>query len=192
MSVAKIVLGRDGMGPEADDADYEAWVAYVSERIDERCGFEVEVEESRPRDVQNDKITLCGFYVEGSNPTDEVEIVEDAVRVLWQDFCRDDSAWPKRTAAHPTAKERAHVGCACGEVTGEACTWRGPRSETVLVEYMPEQHRSSHDAAGNAGSYPHNGAIRIRVQRDCADRLAHVWDEGEMTTELDPWVSIIG
>lgn len=63
------------------------------------------------------------------------------------------------------------IRCECGEWCGEACEWSGPKSETVVVEYMPEEHRSSHDAAGNRGTYPANGARRIRVERSCAARM---------------------
>lgn len=63
------------------------------------------------------------------------------------------------------------IRCACGEWSGEACSWSGPRSETVRVEYMPEQHRTSHDAAGNRGAYPANGASRIRVSSACAAQM---------------------
>jgi hypothetical protein len=34
-------------------------------------------------------------------------------------------------------------------------------SDLVLVETMPEHLRASHEAAGNHGVYPHNGAERI-------------------------------
>ena len=71
----------------------------------------------------------------------------------------------------------ANVHCKCGEWTGERCNWTGPREETVIVEYMPEYLRSSHDAAGNHGHYPSNGAIRVRVERSCANLL--LADESE-------------
>ena len=50
------------------------------------------------------------------------------------------------------------------------------RTHLVLVEIMPEHHRSSHEAAGYesihwCGRYPHNGAIRVEVERDEADEL---------------------
>lgn len=50
------------------------------------------------------------------------------------------------------------------------------RDVGVTVEYMPEHHRSSHEAAGydclaDAGRYPGNGAIRVEVERDEADEL---------------------
>ena len=61
--------------------------------------------------------------------------------------------------------------CQCGEVTGEYCYWTGPRSETTVLEWMPEYLRAAHVAAGNRGVYPENGAVRIRVARDCADLI---------------------
>lgn len=64
-----------------------------------------------------------------------------------------------------------HVHCECGRITGTRCEWSGPRGETVLLEWMPEQHRASHTAAGNHGSYPANGAERLRVERSCADSI---------------------
>lgn len=63
------------------------------------------------------------------------------------------------------------VRCGCGAWMGEACSWEGPESETVVVEYMPEHLRASHAAGGNSGSYPHNGSIRVRAERSCADSV---------------------
>lgn len=65
----------------------------------------------------------------------------------------------------------AHVRCECGEWSGARCQWEGPRAETVVVEWMPEQHRGSHVQSGNRGRYPLNGASRIRVERSCAERI---------------------
>ena len=61
--------------------------------------------------------------------------------------------------------------CECGEWSGERCCWVGRIEGTVTVEYMPADLRASHTAAGNAGIYPYNGARRIRVSRECADRM---------------------
>ena len=71
------------------------------------------------------------------------------------------------------ADEHLHVHCECGEWSGEACNWRGPRADTVIVEFMPEHLRASHEAAGGGdrGVYPHNGAVRIRCERSCAARI---------------------
>ncbi len=43
--------------------------------------------------------------------------------------------------------------------------------DLVTVEEMPDEHRASHKAAGNWGSYPHNGATRRQVTRDEADAI---------------------
>lgn len=83
--------------------------------------------------------------------------------------------------------------CECGALTGERCTWTGPTGETEIIEYMPEDLICSHVTAGYqsigaAGSYPSNGAQRIRVELSCADRLLHIWEDGEQTEQIDPWV----
>jgi hypothetical protein len=44
---------------------------------------------------------------------------------------------------------------------------------------MPEYLRDSHRAAGNSGSYPANGSLRLRVQDACADRLSDESDDDE-------------
>jgi hypothetical protein len=74
-------------------------------------------------------------------------------------------------ARNENAKVYKVVRCECGEWSGDACEWSGPREETVLVEFMPDEHRASHVTAGNRGRYPYNGALRIRVERECAARM---------------------
>jgi hypothetical protein len=83
--------------------------------------------------------------------------------------------------------------CECGALTGERCQWTGPLSDTESIEYMPEHLILSHVAAGYdsiaaAGVYPHNGAQRICVERSCAERLVHIWEDGDQTDRLDLWV----
>lgn len=78
--------------------------------------------------------------------------------------------------------------CDCGEVYGEQCEWSGLRSETVVVEVMPEQHHASHAAAGGAGTHPHDGSIRIRVSSECADRLLETDGDWASIIEDDPQV----
>lgn len=84
------------------------------------------------------------------------------------------------------------VHCECGEQesdvygTGEACWWSGPRSATVLVASMPGHYRSSHEAAGNRGSYPDNGGTVYRMERECAERAVKYdpdWTEIVTPTE---------
>ncbi len=101
----------------------------------------------------------------GINDYEDGSTVDLAQKRAWNRFCGDDG-----------------VECECGEWSGEACAWSGPKGETVLVEFMPEQHRASHRAAGNRGSYPHNGSIRIRVERSCADRMVET--DGEWVARV--------
>jgi hypothetical protein len=44
-------------------------------------------------------------------------------------------------------------------------------ADDVTIEEMPDHHRGSHRAAGNWGSYPHNGATRREVSREEADEI---------------------
>jgi hypothetical protein len=53
-----------------------------------------------------------------------------------------------------------------------------------MVEWMPEQHRASHAAAGNAGKWPHNGAVRSRVSIACA--WAMIQRDPEWVREVAP------
>ena len=52
-----------------------------------------------------------------------------------------------------------------------------PIAGLVLVETMPENLRASHEAAGNAGHYPHNGAVREVMPAADADILIASGDE---------------
>lgn len=61
--------------------------------------------------------------------------------------------------------------CQCGEWMGEECAWTGPVSGIVVVEWMPEHLRASHEAAGNHGECPVNGAVRVAVERSCAETM---------------------
>ena len=60
----------------------------------------------------------------------------------------------------------AAVRCECGEVTGVACEWRGPRAETLWVEYVAPQHQAE------AARVPYIGQAvyrqRMRCERGCA------------------------
>lgn len=77
--MATVTLGRDGMGADFSEDDFDAWVAFVSANIADRCGFDVDVEEAGERDVQVDLITNCD--------SDDKEIIRDAIRSLWDTFC---------------------------------------------------------------------------------------------------------
>ena len=72
--------------------------------------------------------------------------------------------------------------CDCGEWSGEGCQWTGEAGDMVIVEWMPDEHRASHSAAGNSGCFPDNGASRAAVGRSCADLMVET--DGE-------WVRVI-
>lgn len=75
------------------------------------------------------------------------------------------------------------VRCACGEITGTPCTWEASVDDAVVVEHMPVHLRASHTAAGNAGRYPHNGAVRLTLAPTCAaERVAA---DPDWTTTID-------
>lgn len=76
-----------------------------------------------------------------------------------------------RRAIAALAAVEDQVHCKCGEWMGEPCCWTGPREKTVLVEYMPVHFRASHEASGNIGVYPGNGALRLRVEIGCAEMM---------------------
>ena len=73
--------------------------------------------------------------------------------------------------------------CGCGEWAGGQCGHTAPLSDLVVVEFMPDDEKSSHMAAGNSGCWPHNGAVRVAVTRKHAE-----WIVGEEGPE---WASIV-
>jgi len=71
--------------------------------------------------------------------------------------------------ALPVAVQRVAI-CQCGEALGAPCS-EPAGDDAVVVEWMPEWLRDSHAAAGNSGSYPANGAERLRCAPACAEAL---------------------
>ena len=69
------------------------------------------------------------------------------------------------------------VRCECAAWSGHRCLGVGDTEDTLVVEWMPVHLRASHVAAGNRGSYPHNGARRLRVRAFCAQAM--LADDGE-------------
>lgn len=80
--------------------------------------------------------------------------------------------------------------CQCGRATGESCQWSGHRDELHLVRWVPESDRGSAQASGTGtrGAY----AKKLYVSPECADMLAHVYEDGEQTAALDPYVEDCG
>lgn len=72
-----------------------------------------------------------------------------------------------------TVDSLCSVRCDCGTHTGVRCEYVAPADtgDWVTLEVMPDHLRGSHRAAGGFGSYPHNGSLRLRVYRECADEI---------------------
>lgn len=76
-SLTVVTLGRDGMGATANEADFEAWVAFVAERLE---GATVEV--AHASDVQTDRIS------------GEASDLREQLACLWDTFCSSTDYWP--------------------------------------------------------------------------------------------------
>jgi hypothetical protein len=78
-----LVLGRDGMGADATEEDFDRWVSYVTDHIDKMCSFGVEVERTGQGDVQNDRVS--GYDGTG----EERATVLGATEQLWDRWCQE-------------------------------------------------------------------------------------------------------
>jgi chorismate mutase len=102
MSAITLTLGRDGMGNDATEADFGAWVGYVCDHIDAACGLEVDVDEALPRDVQS--TTIRGASL------DEADTIRQAVSDLWEQWCAEGATVSdERVAAILTDTSRFHA-----------------------------------------------------------------------------------
>jgi vacuolar-type H+-ATPase subunit H len=86
-----LILGRDGIGSNATEANFKSWVLYVCDYIDRKAGFWVNVDERLPREIQSDEIR---------DATDsEHDAIEAAKQSLWQDWCASAGTNAKMTEA---------------------------------------------------------------------------------------------
>jgi hypothetical protein len=120
-----------------------------------------------------------------AQPITDLGAVVDALTSEWATDEETEADWRDYASAVVVAAASPDVvtgsRCECGEWSGSRCDC--VTADLVTVEFMPEQHRASHEAAGNRGSYPGNGAQRIRVSRECAAQM--LADDGE-------WCEMVG
>lgn len=119
MADATVVLGRDGMGDGASEADFDAWVGYVAERIDERTGLDVAIETTQRRGVQETRViphTDAGLH--------RRDDIRSELGPLWEEFCADSAAWPAR--ADLAAVDAAGESSAHAITTDHADEWCDP------------------------------------------------------------------
>lgn len=91
MADALVILGKHtglpGLGWGEDD--FDAWLTFVCEHIDDATGLDVDVDTADPRDVQEDRIEVY--------PHDGEECYGDRIRAalsdLWVQFCETPEAW---------------------------------------------------------------------------------------------------
>ena len=114
----------------------------------------------------------------GVTVADLVDLQEFAIALesdVYSHWCAGCPAQGHET--REAARAALPVACECGKATGIACEWSGPIGETVVVQWMPLQHRDAHHEARNPGAFPHNGAIELRVHTECAGMLSADGDD---------------
>lgn len=85
-----VILTAYNMGGVSDD-DFDTWASYVNDRLNERCGFSVTIEQ-HPFTNGPARDTI-------SAPPSRIDVIRDALDRLWDDFCADASAWPRAVAS---------------------------------------------------------------------------------------------
>jgi hypothetical protein len=83
--------------------------------------------------------------------------------VQWADP-DDESECTNCLHVHQGKPEPEDTTCESGIATLTNCEAEG----STFVDWMPEHLRASHDAAGNSGTWPLNGVLRLHVCADCA------------------------
>lgn len=76
-----------------------------------------------------------------------------------------------RAAVALEAELQPAYGVTIGADGSTIATVANGAHDLVVVESMPEHFRASHEAAGNSGSYPHNGAERVLMDRGNAEHF---------------------
>lgn len=74
----ELTLGRSGMGSDSEE-EFDAWVAFVMDNIDEATGLDVAVKAAGVRDIQNDVII--------SDDEGAKEVIKEVIQTLWDQFC---------------------------------------------------------------------------------------------------------
>jgi hypothetical protein len=166
MDRQELTLKRDGYEAVAEGAsrDYYQLVLRYAEGLNKSASdaWERAILEGCPRPLTAADVLSIAEWIEtegpGSwgKPPEELEQVATDLRAIV--FTSRDGA----------AVIKFH--CGCGAILGDEC--HGPAvtaDQMVVIEWMPLYLRSSHLAGGNAGVWPHNGAVRIAVSKSCID-----------------------
>jgi hypothetical protein len=81
---ASVTLTAYNLGPNTREADFDAWVAYVAEHIDEATGLDVSVDAFAftGRGAGGDKDNV-------SCDDEDRETIEEALEMLWERGCAE-------------------------------------------------------------------------------------------------------
>jgi hypothetical protein len=127
---------------------------------------------STPEDATRDAVSEVGGDVTAGDFTTHpasAALIADVMQaggfIAWYDVDGVKCTQEERDAYHGAAR------CECGQAMGEWCGGVVTAADRVVVEWMPEYLRASHVAAGNSGTWPANGAVRLAVTRACAEVL---------------------
>ena|SRR6185436_2848785 len=90
-TIATVKLTAYNMGDDATEKDFDAWVAYVSEELPERCGCRVDVDAFPFRGGPADDRIVAG-------DEDLQDFLAEELRYLWADWCAEGAP---RAAASP-------------------------------------------------------------------------------------------
>lgn len=104
----------------------------------------------------------------------------DSAEVLVARDAVIDAGYPFERAMSVTSPVR-EISCQCGKWSGVRCAWRGPITQTVLVDYVIDADRAELEEARIHEVSARHGVVRIRVERSCVDSMI----------ELDEWVAIV-
>ena len=80
--MATVTLTGHNMGDAATEEDFDSYVAYVCEHIDEACGFTVGVETATP---WHSPVSDSGVITDATD--EERETIADVLPVLWEVWC---------------------------------------------------------------------------------------------------------
>lgn len=90
-----VTLTAYAMGPAiSGEADFDAWVRFVSEQIDKRTGCSCTVDGAYKNGEAEDVVSCT--KAPGRDRAEVEEHVHETIPRLWDEFCATPDAWPSR------------------------------------------------------------------------------------------------
>ncbi len=92
MANVTVVLVASNMGDSTTEADFDSWIAYVSERIDAACGFVVDVDSLGFRDSADRDGIKFEESVDLETRDEQIATIREALARLWEAWCGGERA----------------------------------------------------------------------------------------------------